>query len=312
MSELVSLTDGQAQQLQRLADVWPDYGPALKIDAATSGGMAFRKVGGVDYLTRYTQEDGKKKARSLGRRSPETEAILKRFEETTLRARQVLKENRSDVNLFCRLAKAHNLARLPGPLAEPLEWLWYLDLDRRMSLFGGTALFAYEAKSNALAPASAIRDDHLQFVAPTFEGLPLTEIEEAFDQDDAGTSLTLDDHRVLIRSGDRVLCEILEPRYFLTDLNEDAAEVLSEAFELPPVRGLVFSRDSRALELTALDPRTYALAAFCRREEPIWADRAEFAVEMVTERWPEKFDDHQLDMLDRDPDGGGYRSRLFY
>lgn len=50
--------------------------------------MAWRTVDGVEYLTRYTQVDGKKQARSLGRRSSQTEAQMEQFEKTVLRARR--------------------------------------------------------------------------------------------------------------------------------------------------------------------------------------------------------------------------------
>ena len=72
-----------------------------------------RTVDGVEYLTRYTQEDGKK-GRSLGRRSPETEAQMAHFENTVLKARRIRREYREDVLLTCKLAKAHGIARLHG------------------------------------------------------------------------------------------------------------------------------------------------------------------------------------------------------
>lgn len=107
MTNLVEMSKAQAEQLLRLEELWPTYGHSLQVAAATHGGMAWRDVKGVDYLTRYYQEDGRKKGKSLGRRSPETEAMLKEFEETTLKARRIVKETRGDEPLMKAIARIH-------------------------------------------------------------------------------------------------------------------------------------------------------------------------------------------------------------
>jgi hypothetical protein len=95
--------------------LWPEFGHSLRVLAAMRGGMGWRTVDGVEYLTRYTQEDGKK-GRSLGRRSPETEAQMAHFENTVLKARRIRWEYPEDVLLTCKLAKAHGIARLAWPV----------------------------------------------------------------------------------------------------------------------------------------------------------------------------------------------------
>ena len=105
--ELVPLTDSQAEQFARIEQLWPEFGHSLQVLAASEGGgMGWRTVDGVEYLTRYTQENGKKKGRSLGRRSPETEARMEQFDSTVLKARRIRREYREDVLLTCKLAKA--------------------------------------------------------------------------------------------------------------------------------------------------------------------------------------------------------------
>ena len=308
MVELNELTPGQAEQLLRLEDLWPEFGHSLQVAAATDGGMSWRDVKGVQYLTRWYQEDGKKKGKSLGRRRPETEAQLAHFQETTLKARRILRERRDDVALICRLAKAHGLARLPGRQAETLEWLWYTDAVRRLTLFGGAALLAYESQSNILTPGDLVKD-HLRFVARSFDGIDLDEIKEACDVDRAGVTSSRKENRILIRSGDELLCEIYLPTYFTRYLERGPAQTLMDAFDLPPVKGLTFSKVSRPIELTALDPRVYAMAANCLRDKEIWAERADFAVAMIRQYWPEKFDDAQAAVFDDDPDDGRLRNR---
>jgi hypothetical protein len=305
--ELIELNSAQAEQFARIEQLWPEFGHSLQVLAASDGGgMAWRKIDGIEYLTRYTREDGKQKVRSLGPRSPENEAIFEQFESTVLKARRIRRELREDVLLSCKLAKAHGIARLHGRLAEPLDWLWYTAATSRLSLFGGTALLAYESASRVLTPAALIKDQHLQFVARSedLEILNLDEIAEACDVDDEGATWKYDDDRYLIRTKfqRRLLAEVFLPTYFVRRLDGDAHEELRDMLRAPGTKGLTFSRDTRPIELTALDPRTYAIAAHCMRDSDIWAERAQFACELVRQKWPDDFDRVQELILDADPD----------
>ena len=266
--------------------------------------MGWKKVKGTEYLVRYLQgEDGKKEFTSYGKRSPETEKKYDHFVKTIGNARTVLKENREAVALHCRLAKAHGIARLPGRQAEILDWMWYVDITRKMSLIGGTALLAYESGSRTLAPARLVKEDHLQFFARSIDGLDFDEIEEICDVDKTGCRTRRYEDRVTIRNDDGLVCEILLPSYFFRDLDGQAADVLAAAFELPPVRSLTVARDTRPIELTAVDPRAYALMAASRPGESPWPERAAFAGDLVRQRWPQKFDEDQQAVLDGEASG---------
>jgi hypothetical protein len=280
---LDDLNQAQAEHLRHLGEVWPAYGHALQVVAATSGGMGWKTVKGVEYLVRYVHEAGKKKFTSYGRRSEETEATYRNFEETTLRARRIVKEGRDDVALTCRLAKAHGLARMPGRQAETLEWFWYTDVTRRLSLFGGSALFAYEAAAGAMAPPPATKEDRLMFVARTSDVgmLKLAEIEEACDVDRTGCVSRRKRNSILIETtGGEPRAEILLPEFLLE--RADDGTFVSEALDLPPYRGLTVARDVRPVELTTVDPRAYAVFARCLREDDaVWSERGQLAAEMA-------------------------------
>jgi hypothetical protein len=312
-AQLVPLTDGQADQFARIEQLWPDFGHALQVLAVSEGGgMGWRTVDGVEYLTRYTQEDGKKKGRSLGRRSPETEAQMEQFDSTVLKARRIRRELREDVLLACKLAKAHGIARLHGRFAGPLDWLWYTQANRRVAVFGGSALLAYESGSKTLTPVELIKDDHLQFIAHSDdpEKMGLAEIGEACGADRSGGDVSFAGGRVLIRFEDRIIAEIFPPSYFLDRLERRPAETLREGFEMPWLRALTFARDTRPIELCAPDPRVYALAAYCLRDDDeIWDRRARFAAEMVRQRWAEPFDPEQEMVLEGPQEGDWGRLR---
>ena len=305
-TDLIELTRGQAEQYARLDELWPEYGHALQVTAATGGGMGWRTVDGVEYLTRYTHEHGKKKGRSLGRRSPATEAQLAHFENTVLRARQILRDRRKDVTLTCRLAKAHGSARLHGRFSETLDWLWMADISHRVALFGGSALLAYENMAGVMAPTGLIKDDHLQFLARTDDTgkIGLEEIGEACGAEEGKVDISTGGKgRIILRCADRVIGEVFTPSFLLAEQDREQSEWLQDSLEKPWLKSLIVSRDCRPLEVTALDPRVYAVVANCLSEDPIWSARSNFAVKMVRARWPAGFDDDREAILDGSTSG---------
>lgn len=307
-AELIPLTDNQADQFARIGQLWPEFGHALQVLAASEGGgMGWKTVDGVEYLTRYFQENGKKKGRSLGRRSPETEAWFEEFDSTVLKARRIRREYREDVLLTCKLAKAYGIARLHGRFAHTLDWLWYTDANKRVALFGGSALLAYESGSRTLAPADLIKEDRLQFISHSEdpEKIDLSEIMEACGNTGREEmTVGLENGRFAIRADDQIVAEIFRPSYFLERLEPRPAKTLREGFEMPWLRALTFSRDTRPIELCVLDPQVYAMAANCLRNDgEIWGRRAGFTAEMVRQRWPNKFDEDQQTVLDGESSG---------
>jgi hypothetical protein len=282
MPELVEFNAGQAEQMRFLEETWPEYGHSLQVAAAFSGGMGWKTVRGVEYLVRYHSEEGKKKFTSYGRRSPKTEEIHWRWEETTGRARRVVKERKDEVALACRLAKAHGIARLPGRHAEMLERCWYLDVTKRLSLFGGTALLAYEGRAGALAPAPLVKEDRLHFVARVDpDDLGLDEIVDVVcDVDGSGCAAKRGRDRISIATTDgEPRAEIYLPGYFMRRAEGDyQAEAYALAIEVPRWNGLTVARDGRPVAVTALDPASYV--ALSMGGGDLWTDRSEIAVRM--------------------------------
>lgn len=280
----IALNSAQTEQLRHIDEIWPVYGHALRVAAATSGGMGWKTVNGVEYLARYYREDGKKKFISHGRRSKETEAKLRQFEETTGKAREIVKERRDEIALACRLAKAHGLARLPGRQAETLEWFWYAGVTDRLWLFGGGALLAYEGKAGTLAPADLVKEDRLQFIARTSNvtELGLDEIEEACDVDRTGCAIKRGRGKITISTTDGdPRAEILLPDFFFRRAGDNQSAVeYAEALDRPRWTGMTVSRDCRLIEMIAVDPRAYVMLAGAFADEPIWRQRAAVAAAM--------------------------------
>jgi hypothetical protein len=298
VTDLKHMNSAETQVLQHLGAAWSSYGPALRDKFTLDGGMTWRKGVGGEFLYHYRvdAETGKKKWTALGLRSPATEATYNDFISRRGDARQTVVASRDDIKLAGRLVKAHGLAKMPGKHAEVLRSFWLRSLDNRMALFGGHALLAYELSTSVQAPASLTRDDSLLFVLRNdIDDDTIGDIKDAFE-DAVGARVQIDEKRtrtVLAAAG--VTIELLEKDYLTRHVDdEEQSEVLEEALEAPPVTGLTVARDSQPVELKALDPRSYAIAAYVLgTDDEIWAERAQFAATLVRECWPEPFDPRQ-------------------
>jgi hypothetical protein len=143
------MSSAETRLLHDLGETWTSYGPALRDKFELDGGMTWKTVHGHEYLCRYRPdpETRKKKFTSLGRRSPETEATYNAFIKRREVARQTVLSSRDEIALSGRLVKAHGLARLPAKSADVLRAFWHRSIDEQLTLFGGSALFAYELET---------------------------------------------------------------------------------------------------------------------------------------------------------------------
>jgi hypothetical protein len=294
VTDLKHMNSAETQVLQDLGEAWASYGPALRDKFALDGGMTWRKGVGGEFLYHYRvdPETGKKKWTALGKRSVETERAYNDFISRRGDARQTVLNSRDDIKLAGRLVKAHGLAKMPGKHAEVLRSFWLRSLDDGMMLFGGHALLGYEISTGVLAPAPLVRDESLLFVVRnTPDDEEIGDVKDAFE-DAVGAKVRIDEKRKrTVLSGGDVTIELWE-KDFLTRRVDDQeqAQILEEALDAPAVTGLTVARDSQPVELKALDPRTYAIAAYVLgQDDEIWAERAQFAGTVVRERWPAPF-----------------------
>jgi hypothetical protein len=313
--DLNLMRPAEAGQLREIASAWESYGPAVRAKLTLDGGMQWKSVNGAQYLSRYRADPqtSKKKFTSLGRRSRETEAIYRDFIDSREAARRTVLNSREGIALAGRVAKAHGLARMPVKTAEIIRAFWSRSMDLHLTLFGGAALFAYEQRSEVLAPYEIARDDSLLFIFDGAEECTTADIVEAYeDAVGAKASAARRGNRLLVRSEEGLRLEVTSLKSVLREIGDDRAGMLGEAFDLPAIKGLAVARDAQPVELTAPDPRAYAAMAYVLgQDDEVWADRARFAATLVRERWPEKFEPQQEEALPElclDPDG----ERRFY
>lgn len=123
--------------------LFDNYRTALGHALAYQYGMRWKKVRQTEYLFRDKDRQGNGK--SLGPRSPETEAVLAAFLAGREAAQERLRRITAQVQEQARLNKALRLQRVPRVVARVLRALDRAGLHGSFTVIGTQALYAYEA-----------------------------------------------------------------------------------------------------------------------------------------------------------------------
>lgn len=137
------LSNQQRLHLVNSEQLFENYRAALPHVTAHAYGMRWKNVRGVDYL--FRDSDARGNGKSLGRRSPETEAILAAFQQGKQAANERLAGIRAALDEQARLNKALRLARVPRVIARILRELDAAGLYKSFTVLGTQALFGFEA-----------------------------------------------------------------------------------------------------------------------------------------------------------------------
>lgn len=117
------------------------------------GTMRWRMTSGTDYLIRVSRRGTQK---SLGRRSPETEAIFATFHSRKKALEERLEGLQAKLALSTRLNRAQFLGRVDSTVIEVLNCFRDAGLQESTLVVGTNALFCYEA-----AAGVRIESEHL-------------------------------------------------------------------------------------------------------------------------------------------------------
>jgi hypothetical protein len=265
------------------------------------GGLTWKRIDGHEYLTRYFQDPVTRKQvwQSLGRRSLGTEGLHARFLAERGRVRSVIRDLEPRVRDLGRVGRALRLARIPAPSARVLRRLW-LDglMDEDLALAGPTAIHAYDMEAELLAPAALLQDPSVSLIAA---GDPRGQLRDrilaSLSRLDRGLRVLRDDSRRLAAACGELTVEV-EPRAAVLERVRAAAgrmqaDTVAEALEESALRTVALGRDSGPVDLTAVDPRAYALLTWAARSAapspPTEERRARYVADLVASRSPEPF-----------------------
>lgn len=136
------LSGEQIRQIIDAEQVFEAYRDArLEHDTRYRGSMVWKDIKGKTYLVRRARGADK----SLGPRSPETEAILAAFEDGKSRLRQILEGTSRRLDEMAPVNRAMRIARFPKLAAKIVRRLDEAGLlGRNVLIVGTNALYAYE------------------------------------------------------------------------------------------------------------------------------------------------------------------------
>lgn len=182
MTDWTDMSPTCANLAQSVVATTRNVADAVKQRPDWIGGMRFQTIKGHDYLIRFVPGPNSTKiSRSIGRRSPDTEAKLVAFEQGRAQWRASIERLNTETAEQARLAKALRLNRVSNGVVDALDRLHKADLlladDAYDNLFvaGVTALHAYEIERRVIFNAHLVRDVD----GPTLDLATCGEIEDA-------------------------------------------------------------------------------------------------------------------------------------
>jgi hypothetical protein len=307
--ELTELSNEQRRQLIDVRQAFTAWREAARKEKPGSLRWVTRK--GAEYLYLKSQRS----ERSLGRRSPETEAIMK--EHGQLRERR--KKGQARLKSMARVNRALYLNRVPK---EPSLILRELDaaglLGKHLFVIGTNALYAYEALAGVLFESGLLATNDFDLLWDAKDNLRLlvTGISPEgvlgiLRKADPSYS-TAGDYGTRAQNADGyfvdLFCPELDPpaeKLARKDLDPIAAEGIDWLIKAPKIEEIVIGSDGMPLYLPCVDPRVFALHKFWLSKVPSRQatsrprDRAQAdAVAVVAQAFLElKFRDRALGFL---------------
>ncbi|MGV8893076.1 MAG: GSU2403 family nucleotidyltransferase fold protein [Burkholderiaceae bacterium] len=141
------LSNQQRLHLVNTEQLFENYRVAQRHAKAYLYGMRWKTVRDTEYL--FKDKDRRGNGKSLGRRSPETEALLLTFASGRTAAQQRLRLITEQIAEQARLNKALRLGRVPRVVARVLRELDQAGLYADFTVIGTQALYAYESAGGA-------------------------------------------------------------------------------------------------------------------------------------------------------------------
>lgn len=255
-------------QIRHLADArefWRDYGPLAVERKRLRGAMGWKTVKGREYLTWYITDpfSGQKTMRSIGPRSPQTEAKKAEFDRRRPEVDAAIERLKERLAPLIRVGKALRIGRLEPAAGEVLRTLGENALlGPDLMVIGGAAMHLYECSAGALLPASIIPAGDLDLMTTAENpGDALDELLPVLRR--ADKSFRIHDASGAVRNEDGFRVH-LHIRRSVDDLrtSDEQAGVLHCMLQMAPVRTVAIARDGMPAEMIGIDPRAFALIKY--------------------------------------------------
>ncbi len=302
---LAAMTREQRRLVEAMRVSTAEFATLSRSRDEFAGGMQWLTVKGHDYLSRYRRDPvtGEQKSTSLGRRSPETEAVYKRFISRRADLDREIDEIKPAIAEQARMAKALRLSRTPSEIADVARAIGLSDLIDHVSIVGEAAVYGYECELAALLPRELLPSDGMDLLVA------------GVDPDDAidDVASALRRSRVAVRRRGKAELrteEGLHIRLLTPSMLDRSTERYAEddygggdaarwALEQPPLRTIFIDRQGRAAPVSLPDPRAWCILRYMAVDlDEMSVGARETSLELISsmtrlvqERWPEPFDE---------------------
>ena len=177
---LLELTLEQRRQLVDTEQVWQAWDGARRQVAGHSGSLGWKAVNKRDYLVRVDGPAARRRSRSLGPRSPDTERILQEFTKGKQQAHEAFARTSERLREMARMNRALRLARVPLPAAKIVRVLHRRGvLGRNVTVVGTNAIYAYEAAAGVFVASALLATGDLDILLDSRRKLRLRGNEDA-------------------------------------------------------------------------------------------------------------------------------------
>ena len=307
------LSSNQMRVAVDLQQTYEAYREARRNAVRYAGGLTWKAVGGHEYLIKVLNRRGATK--SLGRRSPETEAVHAEFVAGKARAKEREASLGKSVREFAGMAKGVYLNRVPSIVTDALRRLdEYGLLGKNLMVIGTNAMYGYEAVAGVRFDAGLMATTDVDLLWDARAALKLALLDDAVAEagllailrkvDRSFEAISKGGFRAVNKAGFFVdlVKQAPSPRWKAGEPEQIAAADLKPSW-LPNIKWLlssekfsaiVIGQDGLPAPMVCPDPRAFAIYKHWLSEQPdrepgkIQRDRQQAAatIALVRERFP--------------------------
>ena len=252
------------RQAREFSDTMQAFDGMREVEArqyANRGTLAFRQTGGHDYLVKWAYENGARRAKVIGRRSLETEAIERDFSEMRRQADLRAKSLRVNLGKQARLNAATGIARLPLISARIIRAFERAGINAaRLKIVGTHALYAYESMAGGIFDTGLVTTQDIDFLLDPRAPLRFV-LSEDLDEKTLIGALRLADRSFEASKGsfrasnrDGFLVDIIKPQRN-PPWKDDIFEAGADDIQPSPIEGLVWLENAPAIEQPVIDAK---------------------------------------------------------
>lgn len=153
MYQFVELEESQLRELVNARATWRAWLEARHEAQQVRGSMVWKEVHGHTYLVRKSATGAQK---SLGRQSPQTEAMYASFQQRKERTHARLKGLKQRLDEQRKLNRLYRVGRTPAVVVRVLAALEAAGLAEQFMVIGTHAVYAYETAAGVRVDADAL------------------------------------------------------------------------------------------------------------------------------------------------------------